>query len=361
MKERKTKHRFMKLFCFFVASSMIISGCQASCDQGAVNTADSIKSPGEENAVALVNDIPLNKEELDTLHGRAVNRLQMTGRNISQDLDRKIRGSILRKMIDDEIIKQKISSEGINIDRFERVEALEKYKERMGGQKSFELFLKHQNLSEEQMLKTILAEKQRDKLVEKLTSWQEPTETEIKAYYMANKRLFTLPEMVRAKHILLKLSPDAPKEKEEVVLNKANRIIEEALSKESSFKDLVHKYSEGPSVKTDGDLGFFPRGRMVKEFEQAAFNAPLKKPVGPIRTHSGYHIILVEEKSPPKIAALDEVRDRVVEFLTRNKRGRKTEDLLKSLRKKANIKIKDYSLTKEEYDELSKLDEKGLD
>src|SRR5690606_3189846 len=129
--------------------------------------------------VAKVNDVPLSLAELDNLHKRASEQFAKTGRPLNETLNRNLRGSILRKMIDDEIFRQQAEKEGVKVDRIERVEALEKYKQRMGGPKGFEVFLKHQDLTEEQIIKTVVAELQREKLIDKLSSLEEPTEEEI--------------------------------------------------------------------------------------------------------------------------------------------------------------------------------------
>jgi peptidyl-prolyl cis-trans isomerase C len=332
---------------------LVFSGCQTACNKKLNNDNKNGDLASLQNVAAIVNGANLSISELDVLHKRAVTQMARANRPVNPELDRKLRASILRKMIDDEILKQSAEKEGVKVDRLERVEAFENYKERMGGAKGLETYLAQQNLTEEQLMTTLAAELQRDKLIQKLSVVEEPTEDEIKNHFLANQRLYTLQEMVRARHILVKLSPNEPQEKADLALKKTQQILQEASLPNASFEALVQKYSEGPSVKTGGDLGFFSRGKMVKSFEDAAFSAPLKKPVGPIKTDFGYHIIYVEEKTPPKVAELEHVRDRIVDFIKHGKRSRKSEELLYSFRKEANIAIKDQSLTKEEYDELS--------
>lgn len=332
----------------FLSFCFVMIGCEPSCNRG-VSQKNADGKEANNGVAAVVNGVNIDKAELDQLHNRATEQFAKTGRPLSENLNKNLRGSILRKMIDDEIIKQRAEKEGVKVDRIERVDALEKYKERMGGAKGFQAFLEHQNLTEEQILKTVVTELQRDKLIEKISSLEPASEEEIQGHYRANPKLYTKPEMVRARHILLKLEPNEPQEKADVVLKKANQILAEALKPGASFEALVQKYSEGPSLKNGGDIGFFERGRMAKPFEDLAFSAPLKKAVGPVRTDFGYHIIYVEEKSEPKVAPIEEVRDRIVLFMTRNKRARKSEELLAGLRKSANIVINDDSMSLADY------------
>lgn len=70
--------------------------------------------------------------------------------------------------------------------------------------------------------------------------------------------------------------------KEEIL--KSNSIFEK-------FRELAAEYSDCSSAKREGDLGFFKRGQMTKEFEDASFKAEIGKIIGPISTESGYHLI----------------------------------------------------------------------
>jgi peptidyl-prolyl cis-trans isomerase C len=83
---------------------------------------------------------------------------------------------------------------------------------------------------------------------------------------------------IRASHILV--------EKQSHAL----RILEE-LEAGKDFKELARKHSTCPSGKRSGDLGFFGRGQMVKEFERAAFALKVGEVSQPVRTKFGYHII----------------------------------------------------------------------
>ena len=85
-------------------------------------------------------------------------------------------------------------------------------------------------------------------------------------------------EKIRCAHILV--------EKESL----AKEVIEK-LNKGESFARLAEQYSVDGSRKRGGDLGFFGKGMMVKEFEKAAFALKKGEVSGPVRTEFGYHII----------------------------------------------------------------------
>jgi peptidyl-prolyl cis-trans isomerase C len=63
-----------------------------------------------------------------------------------------------------------------------------------------------------------------------------------------------------------------------------------------SFEALAKKYSKCPSGQNGGDLGYFERGQMVKEFEDAAFMLPIGQVSDPVHTQFGWHLIKVYDR-----------------------------------------------------------------
>ncbi len=97
---------------------------------------------------------------------------------------------------------------------------------------------------------------------------------------------------VRARHILFLVPAGADPEEAKKKALAARAKVE----KGADFADVASAESEDPGSKSrGGDLGAFGRGEMVAEFERAAFEAPLNKVVGPVRSPFGWHVIRVEE------------------------------------------------------------------
>jgi parvulin-like peptidyl-prolyl isomerase len=110
-----------------------------------------------------------------------------------------------------------------------------------------------------------------------------------------NKAQYGQEEEVRAQHILLQVKPGASEADDKAVLAKAEDLLKKSAS--TDFGKLALQNSEDPGSKAkNGDLGFFGRGRMVPDFEKVAFEAPIGKVMGPVKTQFGYHLIRVTEK-----------------------------------------------------------------
>ena len=112
-------------------------------------------------------------------------------------------------------------------------------------------------------------------------------------YYREHSADFATPEQVRARHILLKVDDKRSAIQAEREL--AN--LRQRLDQGADFAQLAAELSEDPASKArGGDLGYFARGRMIKEFEEAAFGAAPNTIVGPVRTSFGFHLIQVLDK-----------------------------------------------------------------
>lgn len=106
----------------------------------------------------------------------------------------------------------------------------------------------------------------------------EVTEEEAEAFYHANPNYFQSPEQVKASHILVDTEEEAVKIKSEI-------------DGGMSFADAAKQYSSCPSSEKGGDLGFFGKGQMVPEFEDAAFALEENVVSAPVQTQFGYHLI----------------------------------------------------------------------
>lgn len=158
------------------------------------------------------------------------------------------------------------------------------------------------------------------------------TDADMKDFYKKNKDKFKKEESAKAKHILLANEEDA-----KAVIKE----LKDAKDLNAKFIELAKAKSTGPSGPSGGDLGWFDRKRMVKEFSDAAF--ALKKgsyTKTPVKTQFGYHIIMLEDIKPAGSASFDEVKPNIEQSLKVEKFQDKMKKISKELRAKADISIK---------------------
>ncbi|MBD3271562.1 MAG: hypothetical protein GF384_03370, partial [Elusimicrobia bacterium] len=121
--------------------------------------------------------------------------------------------------------------------------------------------------------------------------------------------------------------------------------IEQKIKEGADFARLAREHSDDTeSARNGGDLGFFVRGWMVPEFEQAAFNLRVGEVSDIVETEFGYHLIRCEEKKAAQPLELDAVQDELAAYVFQQKAKEKFERWVKDLRAAANIQIKDESL-----------------
>lgn len=127
--------------------------------------------------------------------------------------------------------------------------------------------------------------------------------------YRAETKRFEIPEQVKASHILILSS-------EENAEAKAAAVLEE-LKTGKDFAELAKVKSQDPgSSSKGGDLGFFGRSRMAKEFEDAAFALKPGQLSDVVKTQFGYHIIKVEERIEASKQPFDEVKEALLKDLS---------------------------------------------
>ncbi len=136
-------------------------------------------------------------------------------------------------------------------------------------------------------------------------------EEELIAYYDDHKDEFLQGEQANARHILIRVAPDATEEERGEAEVRANGVASIA-NQGADFAELAAIHSEDPGSKDNGgDLGWFDRGRMVEEFEDAVFSAKPGEIVGPVKSQFGYHIIRVEAFRPEHQQPFEEVEEQV--------------------------------------------------
>lgn len=145
---------------------------------------------------------------------------------------------------------------------------------------------------------------------------------------------------VRARHLMLTLPNDATTEERDKVEKKIKELHQELLDGKD-FAELARNYSQDPgTARKGGELPWFGSGRMVKEFEEAAFSLSAENEISkPVKTQFGWHIIQLLEKK--NIGPFEKEKNKLTKRVERDSRGKGSkESLVKRL--KVEYKVREY-------------------
>jgi peptidyl-prolyl cis-trans isomerase C len=147
-----------------------------------------------------------------------------------------------------------------------------------------------------------------------------------------------LGETLKASHILVKSARTDNMKDRNKALEKI-KSVKKKLDAGADFGEMAAEYSEGPSAKSGGDLGYFTRGQMVPSFEEAAFKLPVGGVSDVVETEFGYHIIKVEERKAPKKLRFQDIKMDLAGYIYQKRGRERYEQYVADLRKKADIKV----------------------
>lgn len=169
------------------------------------------------------------------------------------------------------------------------------------------------------------------------------SEAEIQKYYDDNAKAFDQPEMIKVNHILLTTlesgtRTELPEEKKKEKRALIDKLLVRAKAGED-FAKLAKEYSEDLGSKERGGEYIFPRGRMVPEFETAAWALMPGQVSEVVTTQYGYHIIKLQEKLAPKKIALAEVSARIKDALQAQQIQKQLPDYYKKLKEDAGVQF----------------------
>ncbi len=167
------------------------------------------------------------------------------------------------------------------------------------------------------------------KLLEIETSAQKAvSDEEVAQYYQQHKDQYLVPERVQASHILLNSEEEAKE-------------VQEKLKAGADFAEMAKAYSKDLTKDRGGDLGYFQKGQMIPEFEQACFELNVGQTSGIVKTRFGYHIIKLTDKRAPEYKSLDEVKEKIREGLISQSKQQQFRDFVERLKQKAKVTVKE--------------------
>lgn len=243
-----------------------------------------------------------------------------------------VQGFVVRTLLSQEADRRKLSVSDTDIES-----ELALIKTRLPEGKTLDEILKGEDMTVDQLRSDLTAKLRIDMLLRaEVPTNGVVSDEEVVKFYNEQKERFQQPETVEARHILVKVdaTDDAT-----VKAGKKSKIedVRKQLVAGGDFAKMALENSDCPSKERGGDLGVFPRGQMVKEFEEAAFSQATNA-IGPVlETQFGYHIIQVTKHELAKTSSLDEVKPKLIEHLKQKQQMEVFEKLIERLKKDTKI------------------------
>jgi peptidyl-prolyl cis-trans isomerase C len=287
--------------------------------------------------LAIVNGETIPLSELDNAIDQVRQQAQLKGERLDQTRMPGIKRMLTDRLIQQELLYQESRRQDIVVETAAIEEQITKMRDRFSSDAEFKRAL----VKIDTTLPELRVQVERRLAVQGLLDREilqkvQITAEENKAFYDNNPNYFKQPDQVRARHILIKVDPEA----DAAELKKARQKIEEIearLQTGEDFSELAQELSEGPSAAKGGDLGFFDRRQMVKPFADAAFGLKPGEISGVVQTRFGYHLIKVEERKPESKMPYAEVKDRLEQSLKQQKAEKMLSAYLETLKAQATI------------------------
>jgi len=292
------------------------------------------------DVVARVGKTEIQWGQLDPAVETYIKQFNSRGRSFPMEQLGRLRYDVLDEMITrDLLLQQAVGHEPTNL-AAQVKEQLEMSKTQAGSDEAYAKALAEMGVTADEYAKRvgemILIQ---DTIKKAVDAKVKVTPADCKKFYDENRSRFVIPEQIRASHILILCPEDSTAEVKTQKLAQIKAAL--ALVKSGKdFSDVASKFSEDPGSRTQGgDLGFFGRGRMVPEFEAAAFALSTNQVSDVITTHYGYHIIKVLDRKPGGERTYADSKDNIEVYL-KNLQGQKlAEQYLKDLRDKSKVEI----------------------
>lgn len=208
----------------------------------------------------------------------------------------KLKPSIVQMMVQDKLISDDLEKNKVKVDEKAINDNFVKYVENFGGQDEFDKMLADYNLTADDFKNSLKKDQMYQQHKSRYAAENKPTDKELEKYFKDHKDELV---QVDASHIL-------------VEDEKTAKEVKDKLNNGEDFAKLAKEYSKDTSnAENGGELGFFTKDKMVKEFSDAAFKLKKDEISEPVKTQFGYHIIKINDKKDTVEALKDEITEKV--------------------------------------------------
>ena len=320
----------MKLYARMALAVAVATVLAASCSKKKDHAAAFPDSLAAEEVIATVNDEPITGDELKVLAYTASGMMDST-RSPSFNI------RLLDQMIDRKLMMQEAKAAGVTIPDTIVTNVLDQFVRQFGGEQQVDQMLAPMGLTRDDFRNAIQRDLTIRKYVdEKITSSIVVADADIRAFYDQNPDMFAGQDSVHVRHIIL-LSHEGDQEQQKADrLAQMKAIRTRALNGED-FAELARQYSQDNVAQQGGDLGYFPRGMMVKPFEDAAFALKKGQISDVVETQFGLHLIKCIDKKSARPIPFEEAKARIDMLLKQRQLSTELQNRLQKSRDAAII------------------------
>lgn len=285
--------------------------------------------------VATVNGKDITRTQLQDIFNAAVQSSGMKVADLSAAQQLGGYTQLLNDLIDRQLLLGAASKEEVSDEDVQ--DEIKKFKSQFPDEAIFDAQMKQAGMTPEKLQNDVREELKIRRWMESQIKAPEVSDADAKSFYESNIKEFEQPETVKASHILFMVDADAPadvvKQKEEAAKQAAARA-----QAGEDFTTLAKELSEEPGAKeSGGDLGFFPKDRMVPEFANAAFAQNLNDISAPVKTQFGWHVIKVTDKKAAGTVPFNEVDDQITSYLKTMRQREAVQKVMKDLKDSAKV------------------------
>jgi peptidyl-prolyl cis-trans isomerase C len=293
------------------------------------------KSP--ETKLAIVNGQAITQRDFDREFNGVKRRLSSMGKSVKDDQLATLKIQVLENMINLELLFQESQKKGIKIEETAIDEQVNTIKKRFPDEDGFKKALLKMNLSEGDLRSQIIREMSvRQFIDEQFVEKTIVSDKETKSYYSSHQGDFKKSEMVKARHILIKIEPQAD-DSQKAEARKKIEDIQNRLKKGEDFVSLAKEFSQCPSGAKGGDLGYFTHGQMVKPFSDKAFALAPGEVSNIVETEFGYHIIQSIDKKPATTIAYKDIKEKLQKYLKQKEVMKQVGEYTEDIKRKAKV------------------------
>jgi peptidyl-prolyl cis-trans isomerase C len=292
---------------------------------------------GSDTAVT-VNGSSITEQELDARIKPHMDRIaKQMDPNMAGQYKNRIRGQVLEGMIVERLLDEQVKKANITITDGDINDRISEIITQQGMSiDGFKAMLQMQGQDFEQVKQQMKQGLAYEKFMDRQVGAMEVNDAEALAYYEGNKADYNTPEEVKASHILIKVAPSASTEEKAAAKEKAEKLLKQ-VKEGGDFAALAKDNSDCPSKAKGGDLGFFERGTMVKEFADAAFAMQVGQVSDIVETQFGYHIIKVTDRKPAGLTPFEKAKPDIVKALEQTKKSKLYKQCIDKLKAEAKI------------------------